>query len=245
MEESQVWEWGHAYLADMRLKISTYTSALTLVLNLLSIGSQGKIESYMQNQGGELEEIRRSLNWITASMQAEMQGDASSILTKSTIDENDEKAVWRDFRRALIMEGYSSNVIQKHKETIKDYITELGDRGALDDVTVEEGVESPDISSSHEDRSYGGAVPVAERQDTLQSEQQSLVVDQAGESSHPFIIDERPLSPPSLPEAMENIRGVRSRPLNHSNMPEPQSLPPRFPCWCRAVYSWGGEVCVL
>jgi hypothetical protein len=70
------------YLAEMRLKISTYTSALTLVLNLLSIGSQGKIESYMQNQGGELEEIRRSLNWITASMQAEMQGDASSILSK-------------------------------------------------------------------------------------------------------------------------------------------------------------------
>ena len=27
-----------------------------------------------------------------------------------------------------------------------------------------------------------------------------------------------------------------------SNMPEPQGLPTRFPCWCRAVYSWGGEV---
>lgn len=26
-------------------------------------------------------------------------------------------------------------------------------------------------------------------------------------------------------------------------MPDAPPLPTRFPCWCRAVYSWGGEVC--
>jgi len=57
-------------LAEIRLKISTSTSALTLFLNLSSIGSQGKVESYMESQGDELREMRRSLNWITASMQA-------------------------------------------------------------------------------------------------------------------------------------------------------------------------------
>ena len=32
--------------------------------------------------------------------------------------------------------------------------------------------------------------------------------------------------------------------ISVTNMPEPQALPTRFPCWCRAVYSWGGEVCL-
>ena len=32
-------------LAEIRLKIATSTSALTLFLNLLSIGSQGKVET--------------------------------------------------------------------------------------------------------------------------------------------------------------------------------------------------------
>jgi hypothetical protein len=46
----------------------------------------------------------------------------------------DDKAIWKDFRRELIREGFSSEVLEKHMETIKDYVLELGNRGALDDV---------------------------------------------------------------------------------------------------------------
>ncbi|KAE9367344.1 hypothetical protein N431DRAFT_428749 [Stipitochalara longipes BDJ] len=119
-------------LADLRLKISTSTSALTLFLNLLSIGSQGKVESYMETQGDELREMRRSLNWITAEMQAKApKAGEGSILTTYA---GDDKAIWKDFRRGLIKEGFSSEVLQRHKETIKDYVMELGSRGALDDL---------------------------------------------------------------------------------------------------------------
>ena len=118
-------------LAELRVKIATNTSALTLFLNLLSIGSQGKVESYMESQGDELREMRRSLNWITASMQAKSPkvGEGSILTTYA----GDDKAIWKDFRRELIKEGFSSGVLQRHKETIKDYVMELGDRGALDD----------------------------------------------------------------------------------------------------------------
>jgi hypothetical protein len=119
-------------LAELRLKIATSTSALTLFLNLLSIGSQGKVESYMESQGDELKEMRRSLNWITASMQAKApKAGEGSILTTYA---GDDKAIWKDFRRELIREGFSSEVLEKHMETIKDYVLELGNRGALDDV---------------------------------------------------------------------------------------------------------------
>jgi hypothetical protein len=119
-------------LAELRLKITTSTLALTLFLNLLSIGSQGKVESYMESQGDELREMRRSLNWITASMQAKApKAGEGSILTTYA---GDDKAIWKDFRRELIKEGFSSEVLQRHKETIKEYVMELGDRDALDDV---------------------------------------------------------------------------------------------------------------
>jgi hypothetical protein len=119
-------------LAEIRLKIATTTSALTLFLNLLSIGSQGKVESYMESQGDALRQMRKSLNWITASMQAKApKAGEGSILTTYA---GDDKAIWKDFRRELIKEGFSSDVLSKHKETIKDYVLELGSRGALDDV---------------------------------------------------------------------------------------------------------------
>jgi hypothetical protein len=126
-------------LAELRLKIATSTSALTLFLNLLSIGSQGKVESYMESQGDELKEMRKSLNWITASMQAKApKAGEGSILTTYA---GDDKAIWKDFRRELIREGFSSEMLERHMETIKDYVIELGNRGALDDVEDDTEIE--------------------------------------------------------------------------------------------------------
>ena len=143
-------------LAELRLKIATSTSALTLFLNLLSIGSQGKVESYMESQGDELKEMRRSLNWITASIQAKApKAGEGSILTTYA---GDDKAIWKDFRRELIREGFSSEVLERHMGTIKDYVIELGNRGALDD--VEDGTEVERLSLDgivHSDEPEGSA----------------------------------------------------------------------------------------
>jgi hypothetical protein len=37
-------------LADIRLKLSTHTSAIMMTLNLISIGSQGKVETQLSRQ---------------------------------------------------------------------------------------------------------------------------------------------------------------------------------------------------
>ncbi|KIM98620.1 hypothetical protein OIDMADRAFT_31398 [Oidiodendron maius Zn] len=123
-------------LGEIRVKIATYTSALTLFLNLITIGSQGRVERYMERQGGELSEMRQSLNWITAELQVRSgPSGEGSILTSYA---EDDKKVWKEFRRGLIKEGFSSKVIEKHGKTIREYIMELGTRGALDDVLPDE-----------------------------------------------------------------------------------------------------------
>jgi hypothetical protein len=146
-------------LAELRGKIATSTSALTLFLNLLSLGSQGKVESYMESQGDELRKMRKSLNWITASMQARApKAGEGSILTTYA---GDDKAIWKDFRRELIKEGFSSDLLQRHMETIKEYVMELGSRGALDD--IEDNIDVRDLSLDNRAESYESEVTTEEK----------------------------------------------------------------------------------
>jgi hypothetical protein len=59
--------------------------------------------------------MRSSLNWITANFQAKSDKSEGSVLTSYT---GDDKGVWREFRRELVREGFSSDMLRKHKRTI-------------------------------------------------------------------------------------------------------------------------------
>ncbi len=115
-------------LSDLRTKLLTYTTLLTLQLNLCSMSSQGRVERQIATQGGDLREMKESIEWITAAMLA---GDKDSSLTSY---DGDDKEVWKDLRRELVKEGFSSSNVTYHRHTIMDYIRELGDRGVLDEI---------------------------------------------------------------------------------------------------------------
>lgn len=102
---------------------------------MMSTGSIGRVERKMDEAGGELKEIRRAVNGITAHLNSNTKGEGSVF----TAYPDDDKKVWRELRRELNREGFSSSVIHDNKETIKAYIKELGVRGLLDDL------ETPDI----------------------------------------------------------------------------------------------------
>lgn len=208
-------------LAELRLKVVTSTSALTLFLNLLSIGSQGKVETYMENQGGELREMRRSLNWITASMQAKSPATAEgSILTNYA---GDDKAIWKDLRRELIREGFSSEVLKKHKETIKEYVMELGNRGALDDIeenskitnlSASGSARSPEPKSSAKDNAINDIestreaevdVKLIEKSGRLQSQRPEKSLERTTENRHGISTEQQAKHTPS--EAERDDRG--------------------------------------
>lgn len=137
-------KFGNGEMKDInkiRQELSTYTAAITLFLNLLSIDSLGQVEDYMESHGEELRELRQSLNWIVASIQARDRHMEQSILTSYT---DDDKAIWKEFRRELIKEGFSSSELRKHKSIIKDYVIELGARGMLDIPEIELAIPEAD-----------------------------------------------------------------------------------------------------
>ena len=127
-------KFGNGEMKDIekiRQELSIYTSAITLFLNLLTMEGQGKVEEHMESHGEELRELRelrQSLNWITATLQANSGNREGSILTTYA---DDDKAFWKEFRRELVKEGFSSEELRKHKAFIKEYVMELGARGVL------------------------------------------------------------------------------------------------------------------
>jgi hypothetical protein len=105
-------------LCRIILELVTYTSAIRIFINALSLGSQGKIEEHVGTQGGEFRKMRQSLNWITVSLQANSGYREESILASYT---DDDKIIWRDFRRELIKGGYTSTFLQEHRDYSKLY----------------------------------------------------------------------------------------------------------------------------
>lgn len=140
----QLWQkirYGNGVVADMRdirEKLIYYTSALSLQLNMVSMGSVGRVEQQMNDAVGDLKGIQLAVNNITAHLMADDR--EGSVLTSYA---DDDKAVWKEFRRELIRNGLPSHVIHKHKATIKAYIKELGDRGVLDETIYEDAEEEP------------------------------------------------------------------------------------------------------
>ena len=118
-----------ATLKDLREKTTYYTSALSLYLNMVSVGSIGKVEKQMEEAGGDLKEVKRAVNCLTAHLMVNSAREGS-VLTSYT---NDDKTIWRGFRRDLVKRGFSSSFLHKHKHTIQAYFEELGSRGVLDE----------------------------------------------------------------------------------------------------------------
>ena len=141
-----------ANVRDLRLKLTYYTSNLSLFLNMVSMGSMGMVEKQMYEAGGDLRDIRRAVNGITAHLMSGVTREGS-VLTDYA---EDDKAFWREFRRELVREGFSSAVIREHKDTIQAYVKELGSRGFFDD----EDLKDPgNVSEELEDTAPAQATP--------------------------------------------------------------------------------------
>jgi hypothetical protein len=155
---TKLWQkirFGNGEMQDLdkiRGEMGIYTQAITLFLNLLAVESQGKVEAYMDSHGKELKEIKQGLHWIIASQQTKEAEGSKSILTTY---KDDEKEVWKAFRRELIKEGISSQELGRHKKRIMRYVIELGDMGVLDEVVRNEGDlnndEGPSSSTLHDE----------------------------------------------------------------------------------------------
>jgi len=220
-------KFGNGEMQDLdkiRSELATYTQAITLSLNLVGLGSQGKVERYMSSHSDELREIKASLNWVTAKMQVKegsMHGEKSILSSYN----GDDKEVWKLFRRELIHDGFSSKSLRKHKETIKSYVMELGERGVLD----EEIPEAVVADGSAED------LP-----DTKEVVKEGIIDHQVTEPATPQrdkssrglpVADPNIVSPPSPPPARKSSRRytVGDNFVSPPPPPPPRSPPARWP----------------
>jgi hypothetical protein len=80
-------------IAQIRLKIATYTNAITLSLTLLSLGERGDVERQLSRQRGELRGITESVNMVVAKLNA--TSCEGSIYSKYT---DDDVGFWRNLR---------------------------------------------------------------------------------------------------------------------------------------------------
>ena len=204
-----------ADMAEMRAKLTYYTSAMSLFLNMVSMGTMGRVEQQMNDTGGDLKEIKAAVNGITAHLMSSSIRHEGSVLTAYA---DDDRAVWKEFRRELLGDGFSSSVIRKHKRLIKAYIEELGSRGLFDE-------EDPNMDV--EEHSCDVDSPI-ERATAYSTETENIVEKSEAESKVETPVESTPQPDfdikPNIASHSETKLPDRNGPINDT-IPETDSQP--------------------
>ncbi|KAF2177511.1 hypothetical protein K469DRAFT_602827 [Zopfia rhizophila CBS 207.26] len=120
------WErirFGCRNLDSLRQQLVTKTTSLSAYMSVLGISSQGRIENET------LPQLLGRVNDIAAQIG---KGNASVVSCFTSYDD-DDKAVWREFRRDLIQSGFRSADIRKYSAALKTHLGRLQRSGYLDE----------------------------------------------------------------------------------------------------------------
>lgn len=97
-------------LGGIRVKLISHKTSLTLFLDTVQLQQSGKMATILDNHEGQLDVILDKVDNIAARMTR-----SGSLLTSYYDDDDDDKEVWKQFRRELVAEGFSSDILQQHK----------------------------------------------------------------------------------------------------------------------------------
>jgi hypothetical protein len=95
-------------LGVIRVKLISHKTSLTLFLDTIQLHQSGKMATTLDNHGGQLDIILDKVDSIAERMTQK----GGSVMTSY---EGDDSEVWKQFRRELVAEGFSSDVLQQHK----------------------------------------------------------------------------------------------------------------------------------
>ncbi|KAH8812077.1 hypothetical protein F5884DRAFT_784305 [Xylogone sp. PMI_703] len=115
-------------LGAIRVKLISHKTSLTLLLDTIQLRQCGDMSNVLESHGDQLDVILDKVDNIAARMG---QRSRSTFTTY----EDDDKEVWKQFRRELIAEGFSSDVLQQHKDVLRAYIREIDQEGLLDEIS--------------------------------------------------------------------------------------------------------------
>ncbi|KAF7877611.1 hypothetical protein EAF04_001283 [Stromatinia cepivora] len=130
---------GNTTMKDMpeiRQRVASYASNIQLCLSMLLVNSLGKVEESTRNQMLETKRLRKEFRSFADSQRQNRVREKSNGIrddvTVLTTHPNDDKAVWREFRRKAIESGYSSAFLDEHMLDLLNYMEKYGQEGALD-----------------------------------------------------------------------------------------------------------------
>ena len=123
-----------ANLGDYRAKLFSFKTTMFLYLHLAAAGAVGRVERQMIDAGGVLKAIKTAVEGITTHIVSKSTYEGSILTTYA----DDDKAVWREFRRKLIGGGFLSADVEKYMPKITAYVQDPRDRGLLNDEHVTE-----------------------------------------------------------------------------------------------------------
>ncbi|KAF1965043.1 hypothetical protein BU23DRAFT_370821, partial [Bimuria novae-zelandiae CBS 107.79] len=105
---------GSKNLEALNTRLLKKIESISAFATVLGISSQGRLENTM------FPELMRKVDTIAAKMR---KGNGS-ICTLTTY-ENDDKGVWREFRREMVREDVKSRDIHRYKDALKTYLLRL------------------------------------------------------------------------------------------------------------------------
>jgi hypothetical protein len=129
---------GYKDLGPLRERLVLQISAISAYMSTIGVGSLGRIEETVDT----LHAMKSVIDGIASEIRAGKREE--SVMTTHS---NDDKEVWRQFRRELLGEGFTSEDIQRHSSHLKSHLRRLRREGLLEeDEPAEEPV--PDSGSA-------------------------------------------------------------------------------------------------
>ncbi|KAI9783533.1 MAG: hypothetical protein M1839_003703 [Geoglossum umbratile] len=114
---------GNKNLDSLSRQLVKQTAGISAFVSVLGMSSQGRVENKV------FPELLQRMDHIAEQIR---NGNASSSTALTTYD-NDDKAVWREFRRDMIGVGIRSSDIHKYSAALKTYLSRLQREGLLDE----------------------------------------------------------------------------------------------------------------
>lgn len=116
---------AHDGLDDLQSKLTSRTSALSVYLDTIGVSALGRVEGKLD----DFKDMKRAFDNMASEIRTGRR--EGSVMTTYS---DDDKGVWRQFRRELIGEGYTSSTIRRFKAELKEYLKRLSEEGLLEEV---------------------------------------------------------------------------------------------------------------
>jgi hypothetical protein len=131
-------------LGEVRSKVIFYTTTISVLLDAMQPRATGRLEDKLDAINTAMIDAFQSIKlfMVEEALKARSLSrhqSTASLLSLSTYSK-DDKEVWQEFRRKLIIKGFKSNQLDRHKEMLQAYMLKLEQSGVLDEVGIAESV---------------------------------------------------------------------------------------------------------